>query len=269
MWPLKDCAKSELIIAGKTISEHRLQVLNPAIHLLNDDAWISQKDQYNLLQNSHGGVLIDNKGRKLANYGKSNEEIEATTSLIIEYPWHILTVAEEVVAKMQDSQINGEVSDLARLDGCITVGKGSRILPGVYIEGNVSIGENCKIGPNCYIRGNTSIQDNVIIGQSVEVKNSVIGKNTAIGHLSYLGDSVIGNYSNFGAGTVVSNYRHDASNHWSMVNGERIDTGRLKFGTILGDYVHTGINTSIYPGRKLESKSSTLPGAVIFEDHHA
>ena len=48
--------------------------------------------------------------------------------------------------------------------GIVHIGLGTRILPGVFIEGNVVIGANCKIGPNCYIRGNTSIGDHCHIG---------------------------------------------------------------------------------------------------------
>ena len=128
------------------------------------------------------------------------------------------------------------------------------------------IGTNCKIGPNCYIRGNTSIGDGCHIGQSVEIKNCVILSKTNVGHLSYVGDSVLGERVNFGAGTTTSNLRHDGKNHRSEVNGRVIDTGRRKFGTIVGDRVHTGINTSIYPGRKFWPDTTTLPGEIVRRD---
>jgi bifunctional UDP-N-acetylglucosamine pyrophosphorylase/glucosamine-1-phosphate N-acetyltransferase len=136
----------------------------------------------------------------------------------------------------------------------------------VFIEGHVVIGENCKVGPNCYIRGATSIGDGCHIGQAVEIKNSLILSNTSIGHLSYVGDSVVGKKVNFGAGTITSNFRHDGANHRSMVDGQLIDTGRRKFGTIIGDHVHTGIHTSIYPGRKIGTHGSTRPGDIVQYD---
>ena len=154
------------------------------------------------------------------------------------------------------------------IEGTLHLGKGSRILPGVYLEGNIVIGENCNIGPNCYIRGNTSIGDKCHIGQSVEIKNSIILSRTNVGHLSYVGDSIIGSDANLGAGTITSNFRHDGGNHRTMVDGVLIDTGRRKFGTIIGDRVHTGIHTSIYPGRKLFPGTSTLPGAIVRQDIH-
>ena len=71
---------------------------------------------------------------------------------------------------------------------------------------------------------------------------------------------------NFGAGTTVSNFRHDGGNHRSMVGGKLVDTGRRKFGVIVGDGVHRGIGTMIYPGRKLWPNVTTLPGEIIDRD---
>jgi bifunctional UDP-N-acetylglucosamine pyrophosphorylase/glucosamine-1-phosphate N-acetyltransferase len=85
-------------------------------------------------------------------------------------------------------------------------------------------------------------------------------------HLSYIGDSVIGENVNLGAGTVTANFRHDGQTHKSMVGGRLIDTGRRKLGAIVGDEVHTGIHTSIYPGRKIWPRRSTRPGEAVQRD---
>jgi bifunctional UDP-N-acetylglucosamine pyrophosphorylase/glucosamine-1-phosphate N-acetyltransferase len=77
---------------------------------------------------------------------------------------------------------------------------------------------------------------------------------------------VLGERVNFGAGTMISNLRHDGANHRSMVAGALVDTGRRKFGAIIADHVHTGINTVIYPGRKLWPHTSTRPGAIVQRD---
>lgn len=181
------------------------------------------------------------------------------------FPWDLLAIQERIMAVWED-EISGEVHPAAVIEGKLKLGKGSRILPGVYIEGNVVIGENCKIGPNCHVRGSTSIGDNCHIGQSVEIKNSLILRGTNVGHLSYVGDSILGEKVNFGAGTIVSNFRHDGGNHTSRVGKELVDTGRRKFGTVVGDGVHTGIGTLFYPGRKIGSGLFTLPGDVVRKD---
>ncbi|MEW5896427.1 MAG: bifunctional sugar-1-phosphate nucleotidylyltransferase/acetyltransferase [Nanoarchaeota archaeon] len=197
--------------------------------------------------------------------GKETVNFEAVKEywLPIGYPWHILDANEFLLSKLKKSEIKGEVSRQATIAGNVVVGEGSKILPGVYIEGNVIFGKNCKIGPNCYIRGSTLLGDNCRVGQSVEIKNSIIGDNSKVPHLSYVGDSVIGENVNFAAGTIVANLRHDQAGIKTMVNGKLVDTGRKKFGTVVGDNVHTGINTSIYPGRKLWPNTATIPGEVV------
>jgi len=72
--------------------------------------------------------------------------------------------------------------------------------------------------------------------------------------------------TNLGAGTITANLRHDGRNHSSSVAGELLDTGRRKLGVIIGDNVHTGIHTSIYPGRKIWPEKSTLPGEIVRKD---
>jgi len=177
-------------------------------------------------------------------------------------PWDILE-ANEILLKNFEPHILGEVEPGATLKGKISVGKNSLIMAGSYIEGPVVIGEDCKIGPNCYIRPTTCIGNNVRVGNAVEIKNSAITNGTKIGHLSYLGDCVIGENCNFGAGTICSNLRHDNRNIKSYIKGEGLDSGRRKLGVIMGDDVKTGIHTTIYPGTVIDSGFHGLPAAVL------
>lgn len=177
-------------------------------------------------------------------------------------PWDLLDANEYFLANMQP-QVSGEIEPLATLKGSISVGEGTIIRNGSYIVGPVIIGKNCDIGPNCYIRSNTSIGDNVRIGNAVEVKNSIIMKGTHIGHLNYVGDSIIGERCNFGAGTKVANLRHDGRTIRVKLKGKIIDSGRRKLGTIMGDDVHTGINSMINVGAVVESKAMLAPGELV------
>ena len=186
--------------------------------------------------------------------------------LPIGYPWHIIEANEFLLIRIKKNEVKGKIHKNVSIDGKIIIGKNSEILPGVIIEGNLVVGENTKIGPNCYIRGSTTIGDNCKVGQAVEVKNSVLFDNAKIPHLSYVGDSVIGNNANLGAGTIVANLRHDNTNVRSMVKENLVDSGRRKFGAVVGDNVHTGINTSILPGRKIWPNLTTRPGEVVDKD---
>jgi bifunctional UDP-N-acetylglucosamine pyrophosphorylase/glucosamine-1-phosphate N-acetyltransferase len=185
--------------------------------------------------------------------------------LSIGYPWDLLDATAAILEDLKED-IQGEVSPAAHLNGAVSIGRGTVIRPGVVIDGPVIIGEHCTIGPNAWIRPYSAIGDGCKIGQGSEIKGSILMNNAKVPHLSYAGDSVLGEGVNFGCGTITANFRHDGKNHSSMVKGELVDTGRRKLGTIVGDHVHTGINTSIYPGRKLWPHTSTLPGEVVKMD---
>ena len=153
-----------------------------------------------------------------------------------------------------------------QIEGAVIIGEKTIIKSGSYIEGPVYIGKNCQIGPNCYLKKYTTIRDNCRIGQAVEIKNSIVGENSNISHLSYVGDSIIGDNCNLGAGTIAANLRHDHATIRTKVNGGLVDTGRNKFGTVFGDNAKSGAGTIIYPGRKIWSNKSSIPGEVIKKD---
>ena len=182
------------------------------------------------------------------------------------YPWDLLESNAFLLQALNESAIRGEVETGATLKGIIGIGGGTTIRSGSYIEGPVIIGENCEIGPNCYIRPATSIGDDCKVGQAVEIKNSIIMAHSRVSHLSYVGDSIIGEGVNLGAGTIAANLRHDHNNVKSMIGGQLLDTGRRKLGAMIGDNVHTGIHTSIYPGRKIWPHRTTLPGEIVKYD---
>ncbi len=262
-------------VAGLTLKNWQESFLEPlnaleTVYFCRSTSWLTPKAVQRLvlgekyLTDQNGVVLIATDKETLANNkAKPNGE---TDSFEIKYAWDLLKINETLISGISQNVIIGSVHPNAVVEGIIHVGAGTKILPGVFIEGNVIIGANSKIGPNCYIRGNTFIGDNCHIGQSVEIKNCLIMDKTNVGHLSYVGDSILGVKVNFGAGTTVSNLRHDNGNHRSVIQGELIDTGRRKFGVIIGDGVHTGINTSFYPGRKIWPKMTTLPGEVVSKE---
>lgn len=256
-------------VGNRPLLEHHAALAREGLRL-HPDAWITASD-LEALAAANASTLVDDQGNALAWLGDSpsTERVHtAQDSFLIVHPWDLLRANELCVGSLESDDIRGEVHPLAVIDGHASVGPGTRLLPGVVIEGNIVIGANCKIGPNCYLRGNTSIGDGCHIGNAVEIKNSILLSKTNVGHLSYVGDSVLGERVNFGAGTMTSNLRHDGKNHRTLVGDTLVDTGRRKFGCIVGDGVHTGINTSIYPGRKLFSGTSTRPGEIVQRDIH-
>jgi UDP-N-acetylglucosamine diphosphorylase / glucose-1-phosphate thymidylyltransferase / UDP-N-acetylgalactosamine diphosphorylase / glucosamine-1-phosphate N-acetyltransferase / galactosamine-1-phosphate N-acetyltransferase len=149
------------------------------------------------------------------------------------------------------------------LKGEVVVEKGALVRSGAYIEGPVHISQGCDIGPNCYIRPSTCLGPGVRVGAAVEVKNSIIMAKTHIPHHNYVGDSLVGERCNFGAGTKVANLRFDDRPVKVTFKGELIDSGRRKLGVIMGDDVKTGINAMIDAGTIIFENSIVGPGAIV------
>lgn len=183
-------------------------------------------------------------------------------------PWDLLEANERAFGALSDG-MDGVVEQNVVLKGTVRVGEGSVIRPGCYIEGPVYIGVGSKIGPNARIRPYTSIQNRVVVGTCCEIKNSLIMDGTKIPHLSYVGDSIIGESCNLGAGTITANIRFDEETLRMRVKGRVLDTGRRKLGVIMGDNAQTGINVSILPGVRIGPGSWLGPGTIISRDVQA
>jgi len=180
-------------------------------------------------------------------------------------PWDLLEANRWALARMQH-KIRGLVESGAHLIGPVTVAETAQIHSGAYIEGPAFVDEESDIGPNCHIRPYTSIGKKVRVGNACEVKNSVVMDKTHIGHLAYVGDSVICEDCNLGAGTITANYRLDAGTIKMMVKDKAVDSGRTKLGVILGDNVKAGINSLFMPGVKVGNNSWIGPNVVVYRD---
>lgn len=243
------------------IANAGIYVFEPSIFDAIDNTGTSPRGEYEITDAIQS--MIDS--------GKRSSYIVLEKWQDLGFPWHLLVANEmilnyDMITKKEDIilwKVLGEVEPYATLKGNVSVGEGTVIRNGAYIIGPVMIGRNCDIGPNCYIRSSTSIGDEVGIGNAVEVKNSIIMNETHIGHLSYVGDSIIGERCNFGAGTKVANLRHDGRTILVELNGKKFDSKRRKLGTIMGDNVHTGINSSINMGTTIACGTNINPGTFI------
>lgn len=142
---------------------------------------------------------------------------------------------------------------LIYIDPLAKVDKSAKILgPAIILKG-------AKIGPNSYIRQNVIIGQNASVGFSCEVKNSVILNNARLAHLNYVGDSVIGNRVNFGAGAKTANLRFDGK--------PILHTGLEKFGVVVGDDSHIGVNAVCSPGTFLGKSCRVYPLTLASGEH--
>ena len=87
--------------------------------------------------------------------------------------------------------------------------------------------------------------------------------NSNVPHLNYVGDSIMGQNCNLGAGTTIANLRLDKKNIIVILNGKKIDSKRRKLGMVMGDNVQTGINSSINIGTIIGNNVFIGPGAVV------
>ncbi|MEM3577946.1 MAG: sugar phosphate nucleotidyltransferase [Candidatus Bathyarchaeia archaeon] len=180
-------------------------------------------------------------------------------------PWDLLEANCWALTRMKH-KVLGNIEEGAHLIGPVTVAESARVRSGAYIEGPAFIDERSDVGPNCYVRPYTSIGKSVRVGNACEIKNSIIMDGVHIGHLSYVGDSIIGENCNLGAGTITANYRLDGETVKMMVKGEVVDTGRRKLGAILGDNVKTGINALFMPGVKVGVNTWVGPNLTVSRD---
>lgn len=179
--------------------------------------------------------------------------------------WHLLD-ANEVLMKRIKNEIKGHIEQGVTIKEPVHIAESAVIRSGSYIVGPVWIDENADIGPNNFIRPYTYIGKNVRIGNACEIKNSIILDNTHIAHLSYVGDSIIGENVNFGAGTITANLRLDDKSIKMIVEDKKIDSGHRKLGAFVGDNVKTGIGVLLMPGIKIGPNSWIGPGITVFED---
>ena len=179
-------------------------------------------------------------------------------------PWQFID-ANNFILETIENNILGNIEQGVNISGNVYVGKNTIIRSGSYIQGPCYIGEKNTIGPNAFIRPNTSIENNCRIGLS-EIKNTIILSNSNVSHFNYIGDSIICENVNLGAGTNIANVRLDERNIKVKVKGKLVDSQRNKLGTIIGPNVKTGINVSIMTGKIIGENSIIGAHTMVIED---
>jgi NDP-sugar pyrophosphorylase family protein len=141
----------------------------------------------------------------------------------------------------------------------VSIGKGTILEPGVYIQGPCVIGKGCVIRHGAYIREGVILGDGCAVGHSAELKHSILLDSASAAHFVYVGDSIIGRAANLGAGVKCANLRLDRKEVTVLVEGKRWKTGLKKMGAIVGDGVQIGCNCVLNPGTLVGRGSSCYP----------
>ncbi|MBO5948722.1 bifunctional N-acetylglucosamine-1-phosphate uridyltransferase/glucosamine-1-phosphate acetyltransferase [bacterium] len=204
------------IIEQKDASEQEktIKEVNAGIYCLD---WQKIEPAFSCLKNDNAQgeyYLTDiiawavKEGLKTSSYVlENNEEIFGINSKThLAQAFSMLN--QRTIQKMLDEGVEIMSPETTWISPFTTIGADTVIYPSTFINGKNIIGKNCKIGPFAHLRGGCEIADCVKIGNFVELKKTKVASNTNVCHLSYVGDSELGQNVNIGAGTITANYDH-------------------------------------------------------------
>jgi NDP-sugar pyrophosphorylase family protein len=177
----------------------------------------------------------------------------------VELVWEVLPQIGSFLKKFLRPGIYGQVMEGAFLLGDdIYIGPQAIVEPGALIKGPAYIGKESIVRHGAYVRGNVLIGEHSIVGHATEIKNSIMLNYANAAHFNYVGDSILGNRVNLGAGTRLANLKNVEGEVVVHLEEKEYPTGLRKFGAILGDDAKTGCNVVTNPGTILGK------GAIIY-----
>ena len=171
-------------------------------------------------------------------------------------PWDILDSIKDFIYNV------GPQLDPARYDhpaDGIWIAKNASVAPTAFIGSPCIIDEEAEIRHCAYIRGSAIVGKSAVVGNSCELKNCILFDKVQVPHFNYVGDSILGYKSHMGAGAVTSNIKSDKTLVSVKAKDEVIETGRKKFGAMLGDNVEVGCNSVLCPGTIIGRNSNIYP----------
>jgi len=182
----------------------------------------------------------------------------------LKYPWHVLDVTKILLQEIKNNKIDPSavIDKTAKIIGPVIIDSGVKIFENAKIVGPCYIGKNVIVGNNAIIR-ESNIESDCVLGFSTDVARSYIGKNCWF-HSNYIGDSVLDENIGMGAGANLANFRLDEEEIHSKVKGIKINSNKIKLGSIIGKNVRVGINASIMPGVKI-GKDTFIGGGIVIE----
>ena len=228
--------------------------------------YLLQKDTFEILkeEKENIGALF----QRLIKEGKFYANLSEEDWIDISYPWNIMD-ANRLVMKSWDHSIipaSTKIKNNVNIKGIVRFGENCVISSGCTIQGPCYIGDNTFIGNNCLIRDHTSIASDCLIGFGTEIKSSILFSNVLMGRLSFIGDSVIGENVQIGNYCTTINYDYEDRNIFvKNSKGQKIDTGRKKIGSFVGDEAYIGSNHSMEGGLVVKNKK-VIPSNISLKN---
>ncbi len=176
------------------------------------------------------------------------------------YPWEVLADIKDFIIELGNTLPEEEYEKRGEN---IWVARDATVFPSAYIGAPCIIDHGAEVRHGAFIRGSAIVGKNCVVGNSVELKNVVLFDNVQTPHYNYVGDSILGYKSHMGAGSITSNVKSDKTLVVVKNGDELIETGRKKFGAILGDFVEVGCNSVLNPGTVLGRNASVYPVSSV------
>lgn len=177
-----------------------------------------------------------------------------------DYPWEALGEIGDFICKL-GATLPPEEYEQREED--VWIAKSATVFPTAYIHGPAIIGPDTEVRQCAFIRGNALVGANCVVGNSTELKNVILFDNVQVPHYNYVGDSILGYKSHMGAGSITSNVKSDKTLVTVRVDEERIETGRKKFGAMIGDFVEVGCNSVLNPGTVVGRHTNIYPLSMV------
>ncbi len=177
------------------------------------------------------------------------------------YPWEALSGISEMIIELGQTLPEEEFDHLQE---DVWIAKDAIVFPSAYIHGPCIIGHNTEVRHCAFIRGSALVGDNCVVGNSTELKNVILFDNVQIPHYNYVGDSILGFRAHMGAGSITSNVKGDKTDIVvKSVTEGYIETGRHKFGAILGNFAEIGCNSVLNPGTVIGTNTQIYPVCCV------
>lgn len=175
------------------------------------------------------------------------------------HPWEALDGISEYIRTL-GTTLGGDYRLLAPE---VWVHKTATVSPTAFLGGPCIIGPNTEVRHCAFVRGSALIGEDCVIGNSTEIKNAILFDHVQVPHFNYVGDSILGYCAHMGAGAVTSNVKSDQSPVVVRMNGERLETGRQKFGAVLCDHAEIGCNSVLNPGTIVGRCATIYPTSCV------
>lgn len=173
-----------------------------------------------------------------------------------EYPWEALSSISDFILEMGAVLPKEEYDQIGEN---IWIAKSATVAKTACINGPCIICADAEVRHCAFIRGSAIVGRGAVVGNSTELKNCILFDGVQVPHYNYVGDSILGYKSHMGAGSITSNVKSDKTLVAVRLGDEKIETGRKKFGAMLGDYVEVGCNSVLNPGTVIGSHSNVYP----------